>query len=120
MIDQEEIAWGLKQAISTTKVPLRNERNEIFGVAGVSRDITERKLADALRDGQAQDPRNDRDERPARDVLEHLVLLVESQFKGIVGSVLLLDETGNRLRHGAAPSLPDAFVKAVDGLRHRP
>ena len=52
MIDKEEIAWGLKQAISTTKVPLRNERNEIFGVAGMSRDITERKLADALREAR--------------------------------------------------------------------
>ena len=37
MIDMEEIAWGLKQAISTTKVPLRNEHNEIFAVAGISR-----------------------------------------------------------------------------------
>ena len=52
MIDMEEIAWGIKQAISTTKVPLRNDRNEIFGVAGISRDITERKLADALREGR--------------------------------------------------------------------
>ena len=116
VIDQEEIAWGLKQAISTTKVPLRNERNEIFGVAGVSRDITERKLADALRDGQAQILEMIAMSAPLEDVLERLVLLVESQFKGIVGSVLLLDETSNRLRRVAAPSLPDAFAKAIDGL----
>ena len=30
MVDMEEIAWGLKQWISTTKVPLRNDRNEIL------------------------------------------------------------------------------------------
>ena len=53
---------------------------------------------------------------PLGDVLEHLVLLIESQFKGIFGSVLLLDETGTRLRHGAAPSLPDAYIKAIDGV----
>jgi diguanylate cyclase (GGDEF)-like protein/PAS domain S-box-containing protein len=116
MIDKEEIAWGLKQAISTTKVPLRNERNEIFGVAGISRDITERKLADALRDGQEEILEMIAMSAPLGDVLEHLVLLMESQFKGIAGSVLLLDETGSRLRHGAAPSLPASYAKAIDGV----
>ena len=120
MIDKEEVAWALKQAISTTKVPLRNERNEIFAVAGISRDITERKLADALRDGQAQILEMIAMSAPLGDVLERLVLLIESQFKGIVGSVLLLDETGTRLRHGAAPNLPDAYVKAIDGVRIGP
>ena len=52
-------------------------------------------------------------------MLEHLVHLMESQFKGIVGSVLLVDETGSRLRHGATPRLPDTS-KAIDGLRIGP
>ena len=116
MVDMEEIAWGLKQAISTTKVPLRNERNEIFGVAGISRDITERKLADALRDGQAQILEMIAMSAPLDKALERLVLLVESQFKGIVGSVLLLDETGSRLRSGAAPNLSASYAKAIEGV----
>jgi diguanylate cyclase (GGDEF)-like protein/PAS domain S-box-containing protein len=116
VIDQEEIAWGLKQAISTTKVPLRNERNEIFGVAGVSRDITERKLAEALRDGQAQILEMIAMSAPLKDVLDRVILLVESQFKWVIGSVLLVDETSNRLRRVAAPNLPDAYAKAIDGL----
>jgi diguanylate cyclase (GGDEF)-like protein len=41
---------------------------------------------------------------------------MESQFKGIIGAVLLLDENSARLRYGAAPSLPDAYAKAVDGM----
>jgi diguanylate cyclase (GGDEF)-like protein/PAS domain S-box-containing protein len=115
MVDMEEIAWGLKQWISTTKVPLRNDRGEIFGVAGISRDITERKLADALRDGQAKILEMIAMSAPLADVLAHLVLLVESQLKGFVGAALLLDETGIRLRPGAAPSLPESFAAAVDG-----
>jgi diguanylate cyclase (GGDEF)-like protein/PAS domain S-box-containing protein len=114
MIDREEHFF--KTWILTTKVPLRNERNEIFGVAGVSRDITERKLADALRDGQAQILEMIAMSAPLGDVLERLVLLMESQFKGIIGAVLLLDENSARLRYGAAPSLPDAYAKAVDGM----
>ena len=120
MIDMEEIAWGLKQAISTTKVPLRNDRNEIFAVAGISRDITERKLAYALRDGQAQILEMIAMSAPLNEVLKHLVLLMESQLKGIFGSILLLDETGASLRYGAAPSLPDAYVNAIDGVRIGP
>jgi len=113
MIDKEEFVF--KTWISTTKVPLRNDRNEIFGVAGISRDITERKLADALREGQAQILEMIAMSAPLGDVLERLVLLIESQFKGILASVQLLDETGTRLRHGAAPSLPDSYNKAIDG-----
>jgi diguanylate cyclase (GGDEF)-like protein/PAS domain S-box-containing protein len=120
MTDMEEFAWGVKQWISTTKVPLRNEHNEIFAVAGISRDITERKLADALRDGQAKILEMIAMSAPLEKVLEHLIHLVESQFKGIVGSVLLLDEDGSRLWHGAAPSLPDSYTKAIDGVRIGP
>jgi GAF domain-containing protein len=95
---------------------LRNDRGEIFGVAGVSRDITERKLADALRDGQGLILEMIATGAPLQDVLEHLVHLMESQSKGIIGSILLLDEVGRRLRHGAAPSLPEAYVKAIGGV----
>jgi diguanylate cyclase (GGDEF)-like protein/PAS domain S-box-containing protein len=119
MIDMEEYVFGASGAktwILTTKVPLRNDRNEIFGVAGISRDITERRLAEALRDGQAKVLEMIAMSAPLEDVLEQLVHLTESQFTGIIGSVMLLDETGTRLRHGAAPSLPESYAKAIDGV----
>ncbi len=116
MADMEEIAWGIKQAISTTKVPLRNDRNEIFGVAGVSRDITERKRADALRDGQAKILEMIAMSDPLGNILNHLVLLVEAQFDEIAASVLLLDDSGTRLKLGAAPNLPDSYNKMIDGM----
>ena len=119
LIDMEEYVFGAsggKTWILTTKVPLRNERGEVSGVAGISRDITERKLADALRDGQSLILEMIATGAPLQDVLENLVHLMESQLQGIVGSILLLDEAGRRLRHGAAPSLPEAYVKAIDGV----
>ena len=113
MIDMEE--YFFNTWILTTKVPLRNDRGEIFGLAGISRDITERKLADALRDGQAQILQMIAMNAPLEDVLDRLVRIVDSQLNGVSGSILLVDEDGTRLRLGAAPRLPEAYVKAIDG-----
>jgi diguanylate cyclase (GGDEF)-like protein/PAS domain S-box-containing protein len=124
MIDTEEPpiidATGAEKWFSSTKVPLCNERNEVFGLIGISRDITARKKADRLRDGQAQILEMIATNAPLEDVLGCLMLLVESQLVGIFGSVLLLDGDGQHLRHGAAPNLPGEFVKAIDGIRIGP
>lgn len=123
MIDQEEFVidgWGNEKWLSSTKVPLRNEQNEILGLVGIARDITERKRADVLRDGQAQILEMIAMRAQLEDVLEHLMHLVESQITGAFGSVLLLDDDEVHLRHRAAPSLTKAFVKAIDGVRVGP
>ena len=119
MIEKEEYvidASGVKTWITTTKAPLRNDRGEIFGLIGISRDITEHRLAAALRDGQAQILEMIAMGASLEDVLDRLVRLVDSQLTGISGSILLVDEDGTRLRLGAAPRLPEAYVKAVDGM----
>src|SRR4029077_18188340 len=38
------------------------------------------------------------------------------QADGLRCSILLLSNDGKHVRHGAAPNLPEAYVKAVDGL----
>ena len=54
---------------------------------------------------------------PLPSVLEVLVLAAEGQSEGgVLASILLLDEEGERLRHGAAPSLPPAYCEAIDGI----
>jgi diguanylate cyclase (GGDEF)-like protein/PAS domain S-box-containing protein len=120
LMDMEEYAWGTQKWISTTKVPLRDDRNEIIGVMGISRDITERRQSDALREGQAKILEMIATSDPLDAVLDRLTRLVESQLTGIFGSVLLLDKDGARLRHGAAPSLPDSYTRAIDGLQVGP
>jgi signal transduction histidine kinase len=50
------------------------------------------------------------------EILEKLVLVVEAQFAGLLCSVLLLDEDGQHVRHGAAPSFPKPYIEAIDGL----
>src|SRR3979490_2973122 len=50
------------------------------------------------------------------EILEKLVRVVEAQFAGLLCSVLLLEQDGQHTRHGAAPSLPEPYTKAIDGL----
>jgi PAS domain S-box-containing protein len=46
--------------------------------------------------------------------LESLVGLIERVAPGMRGSVLLLDDDGVTLRHGAAPHLPPAYCRLID------
>jgi diguanylate cyclase (GGDEF)-like protein/PAS domain S-box-containing protein len=49
-------------------------------------------------------------------VLENFVLEIEKRFPGARCSLLLLDRGGQHLVMGAAPSLPDFFIKAINGM----
>lgn len=53
---------------------------------------------------------------PLQEVLTELVKNCESLFPGMLGSVLLMDETGTRLLAGAAPSLPKDYSEAIHGV----
>jgi len=53
---------------------------------------------------------------PLEETLNALIQIVESTSRtGVLGSILLLDPDGKHLRHGAAPSLPVPYTKAIDG-----
>ncbi len=52
---------------------------------------------------------------PLQDTLDALVRLIEAQSTDMLGSILLLEPDGVRLRHGSAPSLPEAYMRAIDG-----
>src|SRR6267378_1427774 len=52
---------------------------------------------------------------PLPEILTNLVLLMEAQADGMHCSILVLHADGKRVQHGAAPSLPEAYVKAVNG-----
>jgi PAS domain S-box-containing protein len=47
--------------------------------------------------------------------LEDIVRFIEQQMPDMLGSILLLDTDGLRLRHGAGPSLPREYMAAIDG-----
>jgi len=51
-----------------------------------------------------------------RQVLDTLLRVIQLQSSGMLASILLLDPDGIHVRHGAAPDLPEDYVRAVDGL----
>jgi GAF domain-containing protein len=57
---------------------------------------------------------------PLHDVLELLCTSCEHAEPGLLCSVLLLDDAGQHLLHGAAPSLPAFYNEAVDGIEVAP
>jgi|GEM_PF-2092934 len=99
----------IEVSISALKV------KEQWTAVGILRDVTERAQAEALQDGQKRILEMIATDAPLEDVLTSLVRLIESQSVGMLSSVLLLDDDGVHMRHGAAPSLPEAYWKAVDG-----
>src|SRR6266481_2122736 len=99
----------------TTGRPLRDSNGELLGGVIVCRDITEIKEEEFFRAGQSRVLEMIAADAPLTDVLTSLVLLMEGQAEGLRCSILLLNRDGKHVRHGAAPNLPEAYVKAVDG-----
>ena len=52
--------------------------------------------------------------KPLYQTLDLLLRMVEKQSPGMLASILLLEPDGIHVHHGAAPSLPEAYVKAID------
>ncbi|HZZ17271.1 MAG TPA: PAS domain-containing protein, partial [Candidatus Sulfotelmatobacter sp.] len=96
--------------------PVLDESGEITEVVGTLMDVSERKRAEALRNGESHILEMIARDAPLTEILEQLVRVLEGQFAGLLCSVLLLDKDGQHTRHGAGPSLPKAYIKAIDGL----
>src|SRR3989441_8468234 len=106
-----EYRWFLSRA-----VPLRDELGNIVKWYGTITDIEDRKRAEMLLTGAKRLL-----EMIARGDSRALILdafcrLFEELSSGSLSSILLLDPNTNRLRHGAAPSLPMTYTEAIDGL----
>jgi PAS domain S-box-containing protein len=96
--------------------PLIDEQGAVVGIASVVMDITERTEALRMLAWEKSALELIGSVTPLHEVLDRLMLSLEDQLPGALCSVLLLDEAGSHLRHGAAPSLPEEYNLAVDGI----
>ena len=84
----------------------------------VCEDITEQKRAEDLLAGEKRILEMLARGNSLAHMLESLCRLVEEQTQDVLASMLLLED--GRLKHGAAPSLPRAYVDAIDGFEIGP
>jgi PAS domain S-box-containing protein len=87
------------------------------GIFIQGQDVTNEKRSELLRVAHSKVLGLAIADRPLEETLGELIRIVESSSStGVLGSILLLDDDGRHLRHGAAPSLPSAYSEAIDGL----
>jgi PAS domain S-box-containing protein len=100
-----------------TASPRFGANGEYLGYIGTVVDITERKRMEDVLASEKRVLELVATGSPVPEVLDTLVRRLESQsLDGMLCSVLLVSDDGHRLEHGAAPSLPDAYSRAIDGL----
>jgi PAS domain S-box-containing protein len=118
--------WKIRRPDGTIVVargsatPVRDADGSPLGAVLTILDVTERKRAEALEKGQQRVLEMIAQGAPLRGVLETILGIVEEQSPGMLGSILILDPDGVHLRHGAAPGLPEAYNRAVDGVEIGP
>ena len=81
----------------------------------LSSDPDDQEKEAAFEDGQKRILQMIDSNSPLPEILNSLVLLIEAQAPEMLCSVLLLSADGNHIEHGAAPHLPEQYVKAVNG-----
>jgi PAS domain S-box-containing protein len=106
-------ASGLAKWWDAVITPITDAHGSVVQLLAVSRDITERRREESLRAAQHQLLGMIATGNPLPVVLDALVRMVEQQADGMLCSVLLLDEDGLTVRHGAAPSLPERWSTPI-------
>ena len=110
---RRKTAAGVEQWWDVVVTPITDAKGAVVQLLAVSRDLTERLREEAFYAGQHHVLEMIAAGAPLDVILNSLVHLLERQSDGLRCSVVLLNS--NRLRHCAAPSLPAAYVRAIDG-----
>lgn len=97
--------------------PRFDDAGQFLGYVGCVFDIGERRRMEAILDAQKRALEQSVSSAPLRQILEVFIQAVETQSGGhALASIMLVDETGDQLTMGAAPSLPEAIRQGLDTL----
>lgn len=83
---------------------------------GIVMDITARKRLDELHQLEAKMLQAVSSGQPVRDILDMIVLGVESIIFDAFASIMLTDPETNTLRCTSAPNLPQVYLDAIDSM----
>lgn len=90
-------------------------QGQLLRLVGASQDITERKQAELLVAGQNQVLSMIASGAPLTETLHRLLCVVEDIERDMLCSLLLLDDDGVHVHPVAAPRLPEAYTRALEG-----
>ncbi|MEU1037907.1 SpoIIE family protein phosphatase [Streptomyces sp. NPDC005907] len=94
----------------------RDAGGNVIGVRMVGVETTQVKHARRLAAEQRALLEQIARQAPLPDVLDGMCRTIEELTPEVIVSVLLADQDGRHLRHGAAPGLPDFYNQAIDGI----
>ena len=115
----DEIYWrkdGTSFPVEYTSTPIMSEDGGVTGAVVVFRDVTERKREETAQRGRSKVLEHLASGAKLDEILEIIVQTVEEVRPDLRCSILLLDKEAQKLRTGAAPSLPTDYNAAIDGL----
>lgn len=102
---------------STTVSALRDAAGQLTGLVALMIDAGPQQRSQRLVGSQNEALELIITGAPLEKIFNRLLAVVEAESDGdALGSILLLDPTTRQLRHGAAPSLPASYNRAIDGV----
>ena len=105
------ISW-----ILSTGLVIKDDNGQVVRLVGTFTNITDSQRVKALLAGQNRILEMITQWEKLPDVLDRLARLIEEQLPKIRCAFLLVDKNGVNLRHSAAPSLPESYIQAIDGM----
>src|SRR5208283_3089003 len=87
---------------------------DIVEYIGTAVNVTERRRAEVLFAGEKRILEMVALGDSLAHIMESLCLMVEELLRDALASILLIEK--GRLKHAGAPSLPRAYIEAIDGI----
>lgn len=101
--------------------PIVDQAGAVTGIFVQGTEVTARTKAERLQAAQSRMLEAAFRDEKLPDLLEMLIKIVEEEARTeVLGSILLLDERGEHLLHGAGPSLPLSYNNAIHGIKIGP
>jgi PAS domain S-box-containing protein len=99
-----------------TITPVYDQEQNLTHFIGVQHDVTKEKKALQLKDDIRNILEKIAIDQPLKVIAKHIVRAAEAHFQGCMAGIMVLDPKKGTLHQLAAPSLPKALSKALEGM----